>query len=98
MQGWFEHDLTEDDDRGRAIPDLLVLGTGQLDHRLGRRVADIDFTEDGVAVVGKDNACEECGAGVGQKDFATCGQKRELGARIIRIEIKIQQKSSGLEA
>ena len=48
------HDLTsEDDHRGGAVTDLLVLSASKLDHGLGGGMCDIDFSEDGIAVVGK---------------------------------------------
>lgn len=48
------HDLaSEDDHRGGAITDLLVLGASELDHGLGCGVGHIDFSKDGISVVGK---------------------------------------------
>ena len=49
-------DLTgEDDDGGSSITDLFVLGTGKLDHTLGGWMLHINFSEDGVTVVGEDD-------------------------------------------
>ena len=35
--------LTENDDGGGAVPDLLVLGAAQLDHALGGRVGHVNL-------------------------------------------------------
>jgi hypothetical protein len=45
--------LTKDDDTGGSISDFLILRPRQLDHGLGSWVCDVDFTEDGMAVVGQ---------------------------------------------
>ena len=50
--GHGEHLSGEDDDAGGAVSDLLVLGSGELDHGFGSGVGDVDFAEDAVAVVG----------------------------------------------
>lgn len=47
---------TKNDDRGGTVTDLLVLGPAELDHALGGRVGDLDFSQDGVAVVGEDDS------------------------------------------
>lgn len=54
--GQDEHLAGQDDDRRGTVADLLVLGPAQLDHGLGRRLADVDLAEDAVAVVGDDDA------------------------------------------
>lgn len=45
--------LTENDDRGRPVPNLLVLSAADLDHRLGRRMLNCDLQEKGEEDVGQ---------------------------------------------
>lgn len=42
---------TKDDDTRGTIADLFVLCPRELDHVLGGRVSDVDFSQDSVAVV-----------------------------------------------
>lgn len=44
---------TEDDDRGGAITDFLVLATAELKHTLSNRVSNINLTKDRMSVIGK---------------------------------------------
>ena len=47
---------SKDDDGGSSITDLFVLSSGELDHGLGSGVLHIDFSEDGVSIVGQDDS------------------------------------------
>mmetsp|Transcript_28049 Transcript_28049/g.66618 ORF Transcript_28049/g.66618 Transcript_28049/m.66618 type:complete len:219 (+) Transcript_28049:909-1565(+) len=47
-----EHLAGEDDDRGGAVSDLLVLRAAELDDRLRRWMGHINLTQDRVAIVG----------------------------------------------
>ena len=53
--GLLEELSGEDDGGGGAVPDLGVLGLGDLDEHLGGRVLDVHLLEDGHAVVGDDD-------------------------------------------
>jgi hypothetical protein len=46
-------ELTEDDDTGRSVSDLLVLSPRELNHALGSRMSDLNLTKNRVAVVGE---------------------------------------------
>ena len=49
-------DLTsKDDDRCGTITDFLILSSCEFNHRFGSWMLDINFSEDGVTIVGKDN-------------------------------------------
>lgn len=50
--GGLHHLTGKADDGGGAVSDFLVLGAGQLNHRLGSWVLAVDLSEDGIAVVG----------------------------------------------
>ena len=54
--GQYEHLPGQDNDARGTIPNLLILRPTELDHGLGRRLADVDLAEDAVAVVGDDDA------------------------------------------
>jgi len=43
---------------GGSVADLVVLGLGDLDHHLGRRVLDVHLLEDGDAVIGYDHVAQ----------------------------------------
>jgi hypothetical protein len=43
--------LTEDDDAGGSVSDLLVLRSAELNHRLGRRVGNLNLTKNRVSIV-----------------------------------------------
>lgn len=47
---------TQDNNTCGSIADFLVLCPGKLDHALGGRVGDLDFSEDGISVVGENNS------------------------------------------
>lgn len=44
---------TEDDNTCRSIAALFVLGATELNHVLRSRVGNVDFAQDGIAVVGQ---------------------------------------------
>mmetsp|Transcript_3485 Transcript_3485/g.12225 ORF Transcript_3485/g.12225 Transcript_3485/m.12225 type:complete len:490 (+) Transcript_3485:1839-3308(+) len=46
----------EDDDRGGSVPDLLVLGSAELDHALGGWMGHVDLAQNGVPVVREHDA------------------------------------------
>jgi hypothetical protein len=47
---------TQYDDSSGTVANLLVLCPAELDHALGGRVRDFNLSEDGMAVVGEDDA------------------------------------------
>lgn len=47
---------TQNDNRCGSVTDFLVLSTAELDHALCGGVRHLDFSENGVAVVGEHNA------------------------------------------
>jgi len=47
---------TQYDDGGGAVSDFFVLCPAQLNHALGRGMGDLDFAQNGVAVVCEDDA------------------------------------------
>lgn len=48
--------LTQDDHARRSISDLLILRPRELDHRLGRRVSDVDFSENCMSIIREQDA------------------------------------------
>ena len=50
-----ENLTSKDDNRCGTITDFFVLSSSEFNHRFGSWMLDIDFSEDGVTIVGKNN-------------------------------------------
>ena len=66
--------LTQDNDTRRAVANLLVLSAAELNHGLCSRVSNVDFTQNGISVVGQDDSAHWV-----EKHFEHCA-RAEAGA------------------
>ena len=71
---------TEDDNTCRSIAALFVLGATELNHVLRSRVGNVDFAQDGIAVVGQSRMYA---SRLGQDGGKTTCNMPPMGSRII---------------
>jgi hypothetical protein len=79
----------QDDHRGGAVADFLILRARELDHRLRRGVRHVDLAQNRVAVVRQHDACVEISGG--EREARQSNAKRS-GTKKRKSQHRVQKR------